>query len=1126
MTVPSSVEHAVSKRCYLVAVLVAAVLLVPAGFAAASGPNGTLQGFVTDVGTSAAIAGASVRIQADDLPWAFELTTDATGYYGVSLPNHLYTVYVSARAYFLNTTSAGVGSGVTTWFNVTLNPATARSARLQGYVTDRASSAPVTVGRIVAAPPWWSSGNAYRNTSAMNVSGYYQMDLVPGTYVASTDGIAGYATYSYSYLYLYAGPAEWFNISLDPSALVAWINGTVLDANNYTPIAGASVTASVDGQAVPPTVSNATGAYSLRVPTGTVEVAGDALGYAPTSGNVYVYSAGSYSFNIYLTWMSSGLRGYVRDGLTGGPIPRASVVASPFWSSGYYNRAVADATGAYAIDLPADDFDVSATAPGYTSWASYAFLNSGQVAWMNVTLWPIVAPVRGFVTDGLDGSPLAGRGVYAYDGRSGYSASAVSDATGRYSFSLPPSPAITIRIYGTAPCGGAIAYVTSRPYTTTWVNLTLARLDVSVVATVTDGQTGLPISAASVSLYWSLGSNWGSTDAGGHATIAAAGGLSITASVSAVGYFGWYGTLPALSGTYGLSVQLNPALAANVTVRGYVLDAATNASIVTAVVQAGGYDGSAPYDYTDGTGYYSLSVVTYPQTIQVTEYGYAYGVASINPAPGSTVWLNFSLVRDAVVPQVLSFTASPSTNLQPTNPAALTANVNEASLWRETLSILIQHSAAAGVGTFLNLGPLDASTVSVAPTTPGNVSVSAAWDTRSAVARLSDGAATEWWPTLNVYSPFEVAITGYWDNATLVSPTTGIAYFDTRDGRLLYVNTPYGLVGPQDDPTATFAPYASAPRIDLSTAAILGSVLVTGSTFQVGSLRMDYTNPVPGGPYAALLEVWDPAGNYARAATLLQVAADAIPPVARAGPDRTVGQGATVTFDGTASTDNVAVTSYTWTLIDDTLQTLYGASASYRFSRPGVYTVVLTVSDSNGNTATDTLIVTVQDTAPPTVALSTPTAGANISGSIVLTATASDNVGVVRVAFLVDGSPVGNATSAPFQLSLDTRTLANGNHTIEAVAYDAAGNWASTNRSVSVYNVPGAGGSPPGILGIDPLLFVILVVLLAAAGVGVAFLAARRRRPRAPTAFPPQGMTPQPPPPWPTGPDGTGPGNP
>jgi len=160
------------------------------------------------------------------------------------------------------------------------------------------------------------------------------------------------------------------------------------------------------------------------------------------------------------------------------------------------------------------------------------------------------------------------------------------------------------------------------------------------------------------------------------------------------------------------------------------------------------------------------------------------------------------------------------------------------------------------------------------------------------------------------------------------------------------------------------------------------------------------------------------------------------------------------------------------------------------------------------------------------VALSTPTAGANISGSIVLTATASDNVGVVRVAFLVDGSPVGNATSAPFQLSLDTRTLANGNHTIEAVAYDAAGNWASTNRSVSVYNVPGAGGSPPGILGIDPLLFVILVVLLAAAGVGVAFLAARRRRPRAPTAFPPQGMTPQPPPPWPTGPDGTGPGNP
>jgi len=535
MTVPFSVEHAVSKRCVLVAVLVAAVLLVPAGFAAASGPNGTLQGFVTDVGTSAAIAGASVRIQADDLPWAFELTTDATGYYGVSLPNHLYTVYVSAPDYFLNATSAGIGSGVTTWFNVTLNPATARSARLQGYVTDGVSSAPVTVGRIVAAPPWWSSGNAYRNASAMNGSGYYEMDLVPGMYVASTDGIAGYAPYSYSYLYLYAGLVEWFNISLDPSGLVAWINGTVLDAGNYTPIAGASVTASVDGQVVAPTVSNATGAYTLRVPMGNVEVVGDAVGYSPTSGNVYVYSAGSYSFNIYLTWMSSGLRGYVRDGLTGGPIPGASVVASPFWSSGYYDRAVADASGAYTIDLPADDFDVSATAPGYTSWASYAFLNSGQVAWANLTLWPIVAPVRGYVLDGLDGTPLSGRSVYAYDGRSGYSASALSDGTGRYSFTLPPSPAITIRIYGTAPYAGAIAYAASRAYATTWVNLTLARLDVSVLATVTDGQTGLPLSAASVSLYWSLGSNWGSTDAGGHATVAAAGGLPLTASVSAGG---------------------------------------------------------------------------------------------------------------------------------------------------------------------------------------------------------------------------------------------------------------------------------------------------------------------------------------------------------------------------------------------------------------------------------------------------------------------------------------------------------------------------------------------------------------------------------------------------------------
>ena len=47
------------------------------------------------------------------------------------------------------------------------------------------------------------------------------------------------------------------------------------------------------------------------------------------------------------------------------------------------------------------------------------------------------------------------------------------------------------------------------------------------------------------------------------------------------------------------------------------------------------------------------------------------------------------------------------------------------------------------------------------------------------------------------------------------------------------------------------------------------------------------------------------------------------------------------------------------------------------------------------------------DTTPPTVSITAPAAGASLSGSVALSADASDNVGVASVQFTVDGTPVG-----------------------------------------------------------------------------------------------------------------------
>ncbi len=81
------------------------------------------------------------------------------------------------------------------------------------------------------------------------------------------------------------------------------------------------------------------------------------------------------------------------------------------------------------------------------------------------------------------------------------------------------------------------------------------------------------------------------------------------------------------------------------------------------------------------------------------------------------------------------------------------------------------------------------------------------------------------------------------------------------------------------------------------------------------------------------------------------------------------------------------------------------------------------------------------DSTFPQVSVTAPTAGATVSATIQVEASASDNVGVVGVQFLVDGTAIGSEdTSAPYATSWTTTTTGNGDRTLTARARDAAGN--------------------------------------------------------------------------------------
>jgi len=93
---------------------------------------------------------------------------------------------------------------------------------------------------------------------------------------------------------------------------------------------------------------------------------------------------------------------------------------------------------------------------------------------------------------------------------------------------------------------------------------------------------------------------------------------------------------------------------------------------------------------------------------------------------------------------------------------------------------------------------------------------------------------------------------------------------------------------------------------------------------------------------------------------------DLLPPSADAGSDQLVNAGEAVIFDGSNSSDNVGITTYTWTFNDESGHTLTGVQATYIFHNPGEYHVTLNITDAAGFWATDSLNIIVQDLTQPT----------------------------------------------------------------------------------------------------------------------------------------------------------------
>jgi hypothetical protein len=189
---------------------------------------------------------------------------------------------------------------------------------------------------------------------------------------------------------------------------------------------------------------------------------------------------------------------------------------------------------------------------------------------------------------------------------------------------------------------------------------------------------------------------------------------------------------------------------------------------------------------------------------------------------------------------------------------------------------------------------------------------------------------------------------------------------------------------------------------------------------------------------------------------------DSQPPSAPTNLSATPVSNVSVSLSWMASTDNVGVTGYnvyrsTTTGFIPTTGNLIGQTTGNTFTDPdlppGTFYYLVTAQDAVGNVSqpsNEASATVVGDATPPTVSLTSPAGGATISGPVTVSATASDDVRVAGVQFLLDGNPLGGEdTTAPYSITWNSTAVANGTHTLAARARDGAGNL-TTSGSITI----------------------------------------------------------------------------
>ena len=374
--------------------------------------------------------------------------------------------------------------------NKPVPPPQPTTGSVTGTVIDASTNQPLG-GVTVQVSGVGSQGSA---TATTDSAGHFSLSgIAAGTQEISFSS-NGYASSSSTVTVTAGSIINLGTVPLSTSTTSGIIKGTVTDASNGQPLAGAiiEITGSFTGNAV----TGSDGSFMLaNITPGAVTITASKAGYYPITSPATITAGGILFFNPQLsttppTMTTGSLIGKVLNSATGNPMQGTAITLTGGLS------ANTDATGSFIIsDITPNTYQVTISATGYTSQNYQVMIMAGtttDLQTINLAPTPQVTTVTGRVTDTSTGQPVAGAKVSV----ASTSLTALTDTAGAYSLSGINSLDFSLKA-SAAGYNSNISNITTMGYGTYSVDLTLEPNipgDISITSLSTDS-AGYPASA-------------------------------------------------------------------------------------------------------------------------------------------------------------------------------------------------------------------------------------------------------------------------------------------------------------------------------------------------------------------------------------------------------------------------------------------------------------------------------------------------------------------------------------------------------------------------------------------------------------------------------------------------------